>query len=728
MKKPKKGTNKILEAQAVEPPTMMAFNAVVPRFLTASADSLPAFSMIAYTGGRMNVAGFSEPVVVDMSGLDISAQSIPIRLDHKPAQGVGHTTKIEVVNGELVAEGVISRGTTFARDVATSGRNGFPWQASIGGPIVEQEFVPAGAKVQVNGREFEGPLNVIRKMTLKEISFVDHGADGNTRAVVQGQEPIPEPAPAKAPDPLPLPTPVLPPTPVVTAQSAPTPVVSLPIVPVAPVPAAPVAPSVAASAPPAPQPQAASSNTVMTLPTPQPTTLSAQSTSQFPDEASEIARMRENMRKAVVAETSRIQAIREMGQGKFPDLEAKAIGDGWHLEQFELEFLRLNSRAQVAPVVRTNTENTLTPQIFEAIGMMTSGSSIAFLESQYDERTLDAAHKYRHIKLQEFVELVCGQRLPSFRSSAGDWLHAAFSSASLPGILSNIANKSLLEGYNYVDDSWRQICKVSSVSDFKEHVRFRMNGNFTFQKVGADGELKHGALDEQRFGQKADTHGIMFSITRQMIIDDDMGAISETPRQIGMGAGEALADAVWSCWLSNPTQRDGKRFFCDEHKNYLEGPNTVLDVQGLTAAEIKFGEQTKPNGRPLGAMPSILLVPPSLKVTAELLMKSLLLNETTPTNKPALASNPHVGKFKMVCAPYLANQVMKGHSSKAWYLLADPNRLSSIEVAFLGGVDRPTVERADADFNVLGIQYRGYIDFGVREQDWRGALKMKGEA
>jgi hypothetical protein len=48
-----------------------------------------------------------------------------------------------------------------------------------------------------------------------------------------------------------------------------------------------------------------------------------------------------------------------------------------------------------------------------------------------------------------------------------------------------------------------------------------------------------------------------------------------------------------------------------------------------------------------------------------------------------------------------------------------------LEVAFLGGQDRPTVERADADFNNLGIQFRGYIDFGVKEQDWRGVLKME---
>jgi hypothetical protein len=294
--------------------------------------------------------------------------------------------------------------------------------------------------------------------------------------------------------------------------------------------------------------------------------------------------------------------------------------------------------------------------------------------------------------------------------------------------LSNIANKMLLEGYNYVEDAWRRIAKVASVNDFKEHSRYRMTGSFKFEQVGPDGELKHGKLDEQKFGQRADTHGIMFALTRQMIINDDMGAFTDIPRQIGMGAAEAIADAVWGLWLRNPTQSDGNAFFHADHGNYLEGADTALSVDGLTAAEVKFSEQTKPNGKPLGMPANILLVPTALKVAAEMLMKSIQLNETTTTNKPKPTTNPHVGKFDVVSSVYLANASFAGASSKAWYLLADPNRLPSIEVAFLNGVDRPTVEKTDADFNSLGILFRGFIDFGVREQDHRGALKLKGEA
>jgi len=117
---------------------------------------------------------------------------------------------------------------------------------------------------------------------------------------------------------------------------------------------------------------------------------------------------------------------------------------------------------------------------------MAAGTSVAMLESVYGEQTLEAADKLRGVGIQEFCELAAGKQLPRFRRDATGWLEAAFSTTSLPGILSNIANKMLLEGYNYVEDAWRRICKIASVNDFKEHSRYRMTGSFKFEQVGAD--------------------------------------------------------------------------------------------------------------------------------------------------------------------------------------------------------------------------------------------------
>ena len=688
---------------------------------SSAGDTPPRFSMIAYTGGPMRVRGFAHPVVVDLRGLAIPSQTIPIRLDHRPEQGVGHTTSVRIEAGQIVAEGILSRQTDAARDVTRSARAGFPWQASIGGPVLEAELLPEGERAEVNGQTVEGPLQIVRAMELIEISFVDRGADDATRARVEAKEALPQ-KPAINTQPA-----------IITKNEAP---------PQAPA----VSPTVSPAVSPAEEPAAnnETGNKITNNETTNNETgetgsseISSQkknameqnhTTAYPPNEepsAGEIDPLTNSLtdwRTRLAAERRRVAAIEKLGGGKFPELEASAIEGGWTPDQFELAFLR-QSRPKVVSAAVPHPK--ATAKILEAVALAAAGCPASRLEASYDEPTLEASERLRGIGLQEFCELACCRPLPRFRRDAHGWLQAAFSTTALPGILSNIANKTLLEGYNYVEDAWRDICKIASVTDFKSHSRYRMTGSFRFEKVGPGGELKHGMIDEQTYTQKAETHGIMFALTRQMMIDDDLGALTDIPRQIGIGAAEAIADAVWSLLLANPGQSDGRSFFHALHGNLLEGNETALSVDALTAAEVKFGEQTKPNGRPLGITPSILLVPTQLKVIAELLMKSTLLNESPSQPRPSM--NPHTGKFRVVSSSYLSNSSFTGASAEAWYLLSDPNRLPALEVAFLGGMDRPTIERADADFNTLGIQFRGYIDFGVREQDWRAALKMTGK-
>jgi len=83
----------------------------------------PRFRMIAYSGGTMRIEGFPHPVVVDLEGLAIERQDIPVRLDHSPRQGVGHTQRVAVENGQVIAEGLVSRDTSWARDVPRAVEN-----------------------------------------------------------------------------------------------------------------------------------------------------------------------------------------------------------------------------------------------------------------------------------------------------------------------------------------------------------------------------------------------------------------------------------------------------------------------------------------------------------------------------------------------------------------------------------------------------------------------------
>lgn len=683
-----KATKPTKKSQPTDPdqpatPTSLNFtaNAVIDIDASAAGESgsaLPRFKMLAYTGAPMRVGGWRYPVIIDLAGLSIPSQSRPIRFGHDPLSGVGHTDAIRIEQGQLMASGVVSRDTPAAREVVISSKNGFPWQASIGASVEEFEFVKDRQTVTVNGRQYDGPLNVVRKASLGEISFVDLGADGATSASVaaqspSGEESMDESSTVDHDD-------------TQSNSQTPTPPATPP-----------------ANDPPASPPPSASA-------------------------AAQTATTVEEIRAAAAAEVERIGAIRRQCGGRYPDIEARAIRDGWSEQRTELEILRITR--PVAPSVHVP-DNQMTSSVLEAACMMTAG--LSRLEDFAEPRALDAASRRFKggIGLQELMLEAAwanGYTGRTFRDPRAVFDHAfsrsvqaSFSTIDLGGILSNVANKFLLEGFFSVERTWRNICAIRNVSDFKTVTSYRMIGKEQYEQVAPGGELKHGTLGEEQYSNKADTYGLMLSIDRRDIVNDDLGAITTVPRKLGRGSGLKINDIFWSTFMDNTT------FFTAGNNNYISGATTGLSIDGLTQGEVTFMDQTDADGKPIGVMPAILLVPTALSALGSQLFKSMELRDTTSSTKYPV-SNPHQGKFRVEVSRYLSNSQYTGNSAKAWFLLAEPTDLPVIEVAFLNGQEAPTIETADADFNVLGVQMRGYHDFGVALQDPRGGLKSKGEA
>jgi hypothetical protein len=642
---------------------------------------LPRFKMVAYTGGPMRIAGWRYPVIVDLAGLAIPTQNRPIRFGHDAGSGVGHSDAIRVEGGQIIATGVVSRDTSAAKEIVVSSKNGFPWQASIGASVEEFEFVKETQKAIVNGRTFDGPVNVVRKATLGEISFVDLGADGNTSALVANAAPA---ATAIQPDNkenvMPVPTP--------STESTLT------------------------------------TEPIVTTPTPPVQAAAVVATSSAEPSLAQL-------RADAIAETNRIAAIRRLCAGRFDEIEAKAIGEGWDTTKTELEVLR--AARPRAPMGFGVSAPTVDAPVLEAACFLAAG--IGKPEEVASEQALDvAAKRFRHgIGLQELLleaAIANGYAGRTFRADphnimrmafpAKDQIQAALSTIDIGGILSNVANNFLLDGFFSVERTWRNICAVRNVSDFKTVTSYRLIGTDQYEQVAPGGELKHGTLGNETYSNKADTYGLTLTIDRRDIINDDLGAITTVPRKLGRGSGLKINDVFWTIFLNNSA------FFSVGNKNYLTGADTALTIDGLTKAEVAFMDQVDSDGKPIGVMPAVLLVPTALSAMSTQLQKSLEIRDTTSSTKYPIA-NPHQGKFRAEVSRYLANSKYSGNSAKAWYLLADPNDLPTVEVAFLNGNESPTIESADADFNKLGVSMRGYHDFGVALQDARGGVKAKGE-
>ena len=643
---------------------------------------------LAYGGGKMRLFGWSKPVVVDLSGMTVP-ESVPLLANHE-----NHTLgRVGVVNakaegghlaiaGEIVAEGEL------AEAIVAQGKAGADWQLSIGAEVEAAELIQEGKRT-VNGMEHEAPFYHVTKSTLREVSVVAVGADRSTHMTVTAQlqlkgNSIMEPE-------------------VTNKETKPVEAASL---------ATPTA-------------------TPAAVPKDTPKTVTASATPEKPDEPMPDAKA--IAAEAVKAERDRVTMIKSVCGGEFPEIEAKAISEGWDknaVNEAVLKAYREKQPTTSAPSV-TVKKSGMTAKTLEAALSLRAGIDGDTLAKDMGDETVEAAMKESDMPLAgvlaECMRLE-GMDVPRTFDNAA--IKAAFSTVSLPGILSNVAQKKLLQAYRAQPIVATSLCTSADLSDFKENQRFRLTDIGDLKPVGADGEIKDGGVSEEKAVNQLDTYAKKFCLTRKMIINDDLGAFLKVPSAMGNRAARLVDQLFFKRLLANPTMTDGKPLFSTNHKNLLSGANSALSADSLKKAIKAFLDQTDADGQPVNVEPSILLVPTALKFLAQELTQGptlVMSGGAENTIRPSVNVLANQG-LTIVSSPYLSNAKYDGASETAWYLFGKPGTVDTFEIGYLKGKRTPTVERGDLDFNVLGIWFRVYFDVGIREQDHRGMVKSNGAA
>lgn len=660
------------------------------------------FDVLAYNGGALEVSAFDHPVVVDLAGLQ-PRKTMVANLDHKDSQRVGNVTGFNNDGKQLRVNGIASAATAFRDEVIASAKDGFTWQASIEAtaPSAHTDFLKAGKTATVNGQQVTGPAYIVRKSTLKGFAFVSHGADDSTAVSIAAAA-----ASSKENDMDPKFVAWL------EAQGL--------------------------------EPETIEADEKLCK------TLEAAWKKEAPPSKKEVKGLKARLA-AERAERSRVSQIEELAvlasddesDERIQELAAEAIESGATVEAFELDLYRIRAGANLARFTpNSNGKKPITGKVLEAAlcmaGRLPEEKLVKSTSNRdgYDEATLEAADREFAGGISLYEALwVCAQangyrgRRPlqitpeiqnyAFGLSGGREVRASgFSTVAIPNVLSNVANKFLRQGWNAVDLTPLNISAIRGVRDFKTITTVSLTGDLTYAKVGAGGEITHGTLGEETYTNKADTYARMLAITRTDLINDDLGALTAVPMKLGRGAALKLNDIFWTEFLNNST------FFHSDYSNVNTGV-ADMTIGGLTATEVIFMNQTDPNSNPLGIMPAILLVPTALKAAALTLMSSEKLIDGTATGVQG-DTNIFRGRFRVESSPYMANSSYTGYSAAAWYMLANPAELPVIEIVALNGRVEPVVETADAAFNVLGIQMRGYSDIGVNLQEKKGGVRADG--
>jgi phage major head subunit gpT-like protein len=344
------------------------------------------------------------------------------------------------------------------------------------------------------------------------------------------------------------------------------------------------------------------------------------------------------------------------------------------------------------------------------------------VEAKYgDSPMVEAAHmRSRSIGLQDV--LISAARRGGYdgvqkvtAGNIGVILRAAFSTHNISNILAATYNKYLLNGFEAVESVWDQISLVRPLNDLKAITGVRLDGGFVFDEVGGDGKLKSADAADATRTLQAKTYGRISSITRTDIINDDLGALTAVPRRLGRGAALKFNSVFWTEFQVGATA----------NATYYQGATAASgNALAIGAVETAYGAYrslTDPDGNPLGITPKILLVPVGLRITADKIQtgNTLLASSLGSTSGKVLEPQANVlaGKFTIVDSAYLT-------STSTWWMCADPADLPTMEVGFLNGQRTPIVEQAEASFDTLGIEVRGYFDFGVSKAESRACYRM----
>jgi hypothetical protein len=302
---------------------------------------------------------------------------------------------------------------------------------------------------------------------------------------------------------------------------------------------------------------------------------------------------------------------------------------------------------------------------------------------------------------------------------------AAFtqSSSDFPILMENTMNKTLQSSYAIAADTWRRFCAVGSVSDFRAHNRYQIGALGDLVPVNELGEFTNKPIpDGRKQSVIVGTFGDIINLSRQAVINDDLGAFVGLAQARGRAAARTIENKVYAVLGLNsgigPLLSDGKAIIHTDHGNIA----TVLGAPSvLTLADMKLKMRAQKDvaGKDfLDLTPTVMLVPDALEDTARILNTAMYDPAATLSTKNPNTPNPYMGAYTdIIGTPRL--------SGTGWYAFADPSIAPVLEVSFLDGVQEPFLEM-EQGFTVDGARWKTRLDFGVSGVGYEGVVRNAG--
>jgi hypothetical protein len=425
-------------------------------------------------------------------------------------------------------------------------------------------------------------------------------------------------------------------------------------------------------------------------------------------------------REAVAAERERGDTIRNMAR-RFGQ---EALGDehvrsGSSVSDFRVKLM--DKIADASEEIRIVPHVQVGRQDETATRRDAATNALLHRHDPKSNKLTDAGRQYRGMTLLELARDMIEASGTRTRGMARDEIaRRAFQTTSdFSAVLEGVTNRTLRAAYEAYPNTFQAFCRQVNATDFKDQNRVQLGEAPQLEKVNEAGEFKRGSITESKEKYRIATYGKVVAITRQVIINDDLGAFTRIPAMFGTSIATLEGDIVWAIMTANAAMADGNALFHANHKNLVSGGGNVgaPSVATVSATRKLMRQQKGLDGKTkISAVPRFLLVPTELETVSEQLVAVITAAQTDKVVPDSMRS------LKPISEPRLDDA-----STTAWYLAANPNEsnVDTIEFAYLEGQEGAYMETR-MGFDVDGMEVKCRLDFGAKAIDWRGMAKNPG--
>ncbi len=437
----------------------------------------------------------------------------------------------------------------------------------------------------------------------------------------------------------------------------------------------------------------------------------------------------------------------------------KAIEEGYTSERAALSFLNATADADAAETsdtAVTSGQRELAVEGFEqaaAIGLAArcdqtraftnpkDAFSVA-LEEKGNERSRDFARaslvdlcvdllQSRNVRTRGMakIDIVdAALRVPSYVGARG----APQTTSALAAIVLDVQNKFLRRAFQERPRSWAPLTRMRTATDFKALSTIGLSSAPDLLEVDSDGgPIEHGYLADVRQDYAVREFARIIELSRKLIVNDDLDALSRLPQSMGQAAERLASDLLWDQITSNPAMNEtGNTLFHANHNN--SGTAALVDESDVSVHRSNMGKQrgidktdsagnVLEQGPLLNLVPRFLVVPPELETTADKITASL-----TPAN--ISDANPFAAGGRTALTPIVEARLSASgiaNGATTWFTATSPDQVDILELATLDGMATPRFMVAES-IDYLGVKTRIEWPLGARIIDYRGLQRNNG--